>query len=163
MLFMGQEILEDKNWSDNPKFSGNSLIWWDGLASNPAMRDFMEFIRALLKLRGTFPSLTEAAVNVFHVNNSARVIAFHRWSPGVGNDLVVVGTLSETNINDYRLGFPITGVWREVFNSDFFESAADHQTTGNGGRVAADNEPLHGMPACATITIPANGVLMFAR
>jgi hypothetical protein len=30
MLFMGQEILEDKRWSDTPRFPPASLIWWDG-------------------------------------------------------------------------------------------------------------------------------------
>ena len=31
MLFMGQEILEDKYWSDSPDYFADSLIWWDGL------------------------------------------------------------------------------------------------------------------------------------
>jgi len=35
MLFMGQEILEDKPWSDNPRHFRNTLIWWDGLRQEP--------------------------------------------------------------------------------------------------------------------------------
>src|SRR5262249_49195454 len=31
MLFMGEEFLEDKQWTDNPKGSTNNLIFFDGL------------------------------------------------------------------------------------------------------------------------------------
>ena len=39
MLFMGQEILEEKYWSDNPEFFADTLISWDGLETDGAMRD----------------------------------------------------------------------------------------------------------------------------
>jgi len=162
MLFMGEEILEDKNWSDNPEHFKNTLIWWDGLASDPAMRDFLEFVKALLRLRRGHEALTGPNVNGFHVNNGARVIAFHRWIEGSREDVVVVGTLSEGNLYNYELGLPQSGVWREVFNSDSFESSPDHQTTGNAGQVVANGPPLHGFAASAQITIPANGVVVFA-
>ena len=31
MLFMGQEFLEDKQWSDNIEFHSNLLLHWAGL------------------------------------------------------------------------------------------------------------------------------------
>jgi 1,4-alpha-glucan branching enzyme len=163
MLFMGQEILEDKNWSDNPKEHANTLIWWDGLNSDRSMQDFREFMKAIVRLRKTHRALTGPEINVFHVDNAARVIAFHRWVAGSGEDVVVVGTLSEINLEDYEIGFPQTGAWREVFNSDFFESSPVHQTTGNGGQVVAQGRPLHGFSSSTRIRIPANGVLVFAR
>jgi 1,4-alpha-glucan branching enzyme len=162
MLFMGQEILEDKNWSDNPGFFKDTLVWWDGLEQDSAMRDFLEFTKALIRLRRAHRALTGAAVNAFHVNNGSRVIAFHRWIEGSGEDVVVVGTLSEGNLYDYEIGFPHAGRWREVFNSDVFESSPEHRPAGNGGAVSADRGPMHGFPASARITIPANGVVVFA-
>jgi 1,4-alpha-glucan branching enzyme len=163
MLFMGQEILEDKNWSDNPGFFKNTLIWWDGLKTDTAMRDFLAFTKALTRLRRTCRALSGPNVNVFHVNNSCRLIAFHRWLDGSGEDLIVIGTLSEGSLYDYEIGFPYGGVWREVFNSDYFESSPGHHTTGNGGTVYANGLPLHGFSASARVTIPANGALVFAR
>jgi 1,4-alpha-glucan branching enzyme len=160
MLFMGQEILEDKNWSDNPEHFKNTLIWWDGLAADAVMRDFLQFVKELLRVRGDHQALSGPNVNAFHVNNSARVIAFHRWLEGSGDDVVVVGTLSEGNLYNYELGLPQPGVWQEVFNSDFFESSPGHQTTGNGGQVVANGRPLHGFATSAQITIPANGVVV---
>jgi 1,4-alpha-glucan branching enzyme len=163
MLFMGQEILEDKNWSDNPEHFTNTLVWWDGLQADPAMGDFLEFVRALIRIRRNHPALSGPNVNVFHVHNDERVIAFHRWLEGTGYDVVVVGTLAEANLYNYKLGMPQPGLWREIFNSDFFESAPDHRTTGNLGHIIADGPPTHGFKSSALISIPANGVLVFAK
>lgn len=162
MLFMGQEVMEDKNWSDNPSHFRNTLIWWEGLASNRAMQDFLEFMKATIRLRRDHAALTGPNINVFHVNNASRAIGYHRWMEG-SRDIVVVGTLSETSLYNYRIGFPHPGGWREVFNSDFFETGPGHQTTGNGGGVDASNVPMHGFAASAEITIPANGILVFAK
>src|SRR5260370_8648441 len=55
-LFMGQEFLEDKNWSDNRQVG--DLIWWEGLGgTDPAMRGFMRFAADLLPLRRSQPAL----------------------------------------------------------------------------------------------------------
>jgi len=163
VLFMGQEILEDKNWSDNPGVFKNTLIWWEGLERDAAMRDFLEFTKALIRLRRDCRALAGPNVNAFHVNNSCRLIASHRWFEGSGADIIVVGTLSESNLYNYEIGFPSAGLWREVFNSDFFEISPGHNTTGNAGAVHANGRPMHGFAASAPITIPANGVLVFAK
>jgi 1,4-alpha-glucan branching enzyme len=55
------------------------------------------------------------------------------------------------------------GAWREVFNSDFFETSPEHHTTGNGGAVLATGGAMHGLPVSARLTIPANGVIVLAR
>jgi len=117
----------------------------------------------VIRLRRSFRALSGPNVNVFHVNNSCRLIAFHRWLDGSGEDIVVVGALSEGNLHNYEIGFRHGGAWREVFNSDYFESSPGHQTTGNGGTVYASGLPMHGFSASARVTIPANGVLVFTR
>jgi 1,4-alpha-glucan branching enzyme len=56
-LFMGQEFLEDKLWSDNPK-AENVLIWWEGMeGADAAMRGFHAFMRELIWLRRRHPAL----------------------------------------------------------------------------------------------------------
>jgi hypothetical protein len=44
---------------------------------------------------------------VFHVDNDNRVVAIHRWLPGIGREVVVVASLNENTFYDhsYRLGF----------------------------------------------------------
>ncbi|MGA2437103.1 MAG: alpha amylase C-terminal domain-containing protein [Acidobacteriaceae bacterium] len=185
-LFMGQEFLEDKPWCPNPN-RPDHLIWWGGLApatngkaagagtsvvglaTDPAMADHLRFTQDAIALRNSQPALRGEGLNVFHTSNADRVIAFHRWVQGVGRDVVVVATLSETTWGRYQIGFPSAGRWIEVFNSDAYDSCnangvlVNPQVAGNDGGINADGPPLHGLPASASIVIPANGVVVFAR
>jgi 1,4-alpha-glucan branching enzyme len=71
--------------------------------------------------------------------------------------------LSPFNRFDYRIGFPGSGEWREVFNSDVYEQWENPGVAGNGGRAFADRQPMHGFVASARLTLPANSLLVFAR
>jgi 1,4-alpha-glucan branching enzyme len=148
MLFMGQEFLEDKLWSDN--FTRPDLfIWWDGLEEQDRhMADFHRFARDLIRLRRLEPALRAEPVNVFHANEAERILAFHRWLPDQGRDVVVVASLREATYHDraYRLGMPLPGVWQERLNSDLFDHFPNPWVQGNGGSVVADGPPLHGLP-----------------
>ena len=160
MLFMGEEFLEDKPWNDsNPKL----LIDWDGLKSNKVMQDYLHFCRDLIALRKRQPALRAEAVNVFHVHDENRVIAFQRWVVGAGRDIVVAATLSESTYWSYVVGFPGRGKWLEVFNSDVYDNWVNPTAAGNGGGVTVNGPPMHGMPCSASVVIPANGFVVFAR
>jgi 1,4-alpha-glucan branching enzyme len=164
MLFMGQEFLEDKFWSDNPNRQ-DLFIWWDGLTQDRHMSDFHLFMRDLIWLRRHHPALRSEPVNVFNIDEYNRILAFHRWVPGVGRDVVVVMSLREQTFENrcYNLGFPLPGGWYEVFNGDVYDFFPNPWTQGNGGGISADGLSRHGLPYSAGITIPANGVLVFAR
>lgn len=162
MLFMGQEFLEDKYWSDNDNYYRDTLIWWDGLATDKAMQDYLRFTRELIAVRRSQPALGGSAINVFHAHNDNRVIAYHRWLEGTGHDVVVVATFNESTYWGYRLGFPRPGLWLEIFNSDVYDNWVNPSAAGNGGHVVAASAGMHGLPASAEIVIPANGFLIFA-
>ncbi len=165
MLFMGQEFLEDKLWSDNPN-RADLLLWWDGLEGQDRhMADFHRFSRDLIGLRRRQPALRADPVNVFHIDEANRVLAFHRWVPGVGRNVVVIVSLREQTLYDhgYALGFPLPGYWHEVFNSDVYDHFVNPWVQGNAGGIFADGPPLHGLPHSAGITIPANSLLVFVR
>ena len=165
MLFMGQEFLEDKLWSDNFK-RPELFIWWDGLDGlDRHMADFHRFARDLIWQRRRHPALRAEPINVFHSNDFDRVLAFHRWLPDVGRDVVVVISLREKTFHDhaYRLGFPLSGIWREVLNSDLYDHFPNGWVHGNAGGIVADGPPMHGLPHSAALTIPANSILIFTR
>ena len=165
MIFMGQEFLEDKPWTDNP-YAANLMIWWAGLEGlDHHMGDHHRFTRDLIWLRRKHPALRGEGLNVFHVHNDNRVIAFHRWLPGMGRDVVVVASLNERTFYDYsyRLGFPTDGHWHEVFNSDIYDHFFNPISRGNPGGVTATGPGLHDLPSSAGITLPANSILVFAR
>ena len=162
LLFMGQEFLEDKPWSDSDP---DLLIYWDGVDKglDKHMVDHLRFTRELIALRRHQPALRGEGVNVFHVHNQNRVLAFQRWVAGVGRDVVVVASLNESTYRGYQIGFPGPGRWLEVFNSDVYDNWVNPIATGNGGGVSADGGPLHGLPNSASLVIPANGFVVFAR
>lgn len=165
MLFMGQEFMEDKYWSDwqgHPEL----LLWWAGVeGADRDMVDFHRFTRELLWLRRRLPALTADGLNVFHVDEGNRILAFQRWVPGAGHDVVVVVSLNESSFDwgSYWLGFPSSGHWEEVFNSDVYDRFVNPNVKGNLGGVTAWPEPRHGLPASAGLTIPANSFMIFTR
>jgi 1,4-alpha-glucan branching enzyme len=115
-IFMGQEIFEDKQWSDNPQ--SPFLIWWDGLdQGDKSMVDFLQFTRDVIAARRSLKGLRGDGINVFHASNYNRILAFHRWVPGEGCDVIVVASLNESTFNSYELGFPISGDWKEVIKA----------------------------------------------
>jgi 1,4-alpha-glucan branching enzyme len=161
-IFMGQEILEDKQWSDTP--SSNTSIWWAGLGGgDKSMSDFLRFTRELIGVRRNHPGLRGEGCAAIHVHDDNRVLAFQRWVEGVGGTVVVVCSLNERTWYNYNIGFPGSGRWLEIFNSDAYDNWVNPSVSGNGGAVNADGPPMHGLPNSASLTIPANGLLVFAR
>lgn len=162
MLFMGQEFLEDRLWSDNPT-RADRFIDWEAMATDRTRADFHCFTRDLIWLRRTQSALRRGTTNAYHVDSSNRVLAFHRWIPGEGRDVVIVISLSETTHRAYSLGFPGSGAWYEVFNSDYYDHFPNGWVQGNNGISIAHPTAMHGLPSSATITIPANTILVFSE
>ena len=162
-IFMGQEFLEDKQWSWDPR--SPNLIWWAGLntGTDKARVNHLRFTQDLIRLRRNHPALRGERVNPFHFDNQNRVIAFHRWLEGTGEDIILVATLAEATWYNYGIGFPFSGYWQEVFNSDVYDNWVNPMVAGNGGGIDASGPPLHGFQASANVVIPANGFVVFAR
>jgi 1,4-alpha-glucan branching enzyme len=164
MLFMGQEFLEDKQWSDNFEFHSDLLLNWGGLeASDKQMLDHLRFTSDLLALRWQEPALRGEGFRVVHMHDEHRVLAFHRWVVVEGRDVVVIVHLSTFNRFGYLIGLPGDGLWREIFNSDVYESWVNPNVVGNGGSVSANGPAIHGFAQSAAFVLPANSILVFAR
>jgi 1,4-alpha-glucan branching enzyme len=61
------------------------------------------------------------------------------------------------------VGFPGPGRWLEVFNNDVYDHWVNPIVAGNGTGIDANGGPMHGLPNSASIVIPANGFVVFAR
>ncbi|HZQ68635.1 MAG TPA: alpha-amylase family glycosyl hydrolase [Terriglobales bacterium] len=160
MYFMGQEFYEDKRWSDSPS---GSLIFWDGLNSDRTMINFHRFTRELTWLRRRHPALRAEGVATILMDDFNRVLAYQRWVPDIGRDVIVVSSLNESTQYGFRIPFPSQGFWFEVFNSDVYENWVNPMVAGNGGGVQANGPAYNSLGASAEITIPANAILVFAR
>ncbi len=161
-LFMAQEFLEDHQWDENP--AGPNLIAWDRLNdADHVASDHLRFTQDLLRLRQSQPATRGDLVHPFYVNDQDRVLAFHRWLEGTGQDVIVIASLAESTYWGYQIGFPFAGTWKEIFNSDVYDHFVNPIVAGNGGGVSANGPGMHGFSASASIVIPANGVVVFAR
>jgi 1,4-alpha-glucan branching enzyme len=159
-LFMGQEFLEDKPWDELP--GGSHLIYWAGLNSgDKSMSDQLRFTQDFIRLRWLQPALRGQKINPYYSWNPDRVIAFHRWIDGEGKDVVVVASLNDSPFFNYQLGFPVSGHWSELFNSDVYDNWVNPLAVGNYGGVWANGGPMHNLPYSASITIPPRSILVF--
>lgn len=165
MLFMGQEFLEDKPWSDDVDGHPELRLFWAGLesADDPAMRDFHRFTRELIALRWRHPAFRSEGYALIHSHDANGVLAFQRWVPGSGGDVIVVASLANETRHGYEIGFPIGGYWREVFNSDVYERWVNPGVAGNSGGVLANGPSRHGLAHSAALTLPANAILVFTQ
>jgi len=163
-LFMGQELLEDQSWVDHLGAQDMRSPGWERLdAGHLVTSEFLHFIRDLIVLRLRHPALRGELVNVYHVHNANRVLAFHRWLAGLGRDVIIIASLNESTFEEYRIGVPQPGRWLEVFNSEIYDTESPFPGAGHGGSLSADARPMHRLPASASIVIPANSLLVFAR
>jgi len=163
MLFMGQEFLEDKQWSEDFSYWPNQFIYWDGLNQQKQMSDFLRYNRDLIALRWQYPALRGSGFSVTHIDNANRVLVFQRWIPGVGGDVMVVVHLGNSDFYGYRIGFPSRGTWKEVFNSDVYENWVNPNICGNGGSIETVDQFYDNLNYSAALNLPANGILVFAK
>jgi 1,4-alpha-glucan branching enzyme len=121
MIFQGQELLEDK-WFDDAR-----ELDWQKLTTHAGIHLLYRDLIGLRRNRaGTTRGLLGEGVNVFHVNQGAEVLAFHRWDAGGPNDdVVVVLNFSNTAYDRYTIGLPREGAWEVRFNSDWRGYSAD--------------------------------------
>ncbi len=115
MIFMGQEFLQGGAWSD-----AEALDW--SLADRFA--GILACYRDLIHLRRNWFDTTRGLrgqnVDVHHVNQTDKVLAFHRWDQGGPcDDVIVLANLADRAYGDYRIGLPRGGLWRVRFNGDW--------------------------------------------
>jgi len=158
MIFQGQEFLEDGYFQDTVPLDWARLKTFAGI--NLLYRD-------LIRLRRNWYDRTRGLrgqhVNVHHVNNTDKVMAFHRWeNGGPGDDVVVVANFADRSYDSYAIGMPREGWWRVRFNSDWQGYSADF---GNrlGYDTIAGGSSLDDMPFQANVGIGPYSVLVLSQ
>jgi len=115
MIFQGQEFLEDEYFRDEDPLDWAKLERFAGIHQL-----YVDLIRLRRNWQNRTRGLRGQNVHVYHVNNTDKVIAFHRWEDGgPGDDVVVILNFANRAYASYTLGFPRSGLWRLRFNSDW--------------------------------------------
>jgi 1,4-alpha-glucan branching enzyme len=161
LLFMGDEFGQGTEWSET-----NGLDWWvlqfDYHAGvQRVVSDLNAFYKELPALWSN-DAVSDGFSWIDSNDAHGNVLSFLRFGSqehGVPV-LACVANFSAMPHNDYRIGLPLAGRWREVLNTD----AAGYGGSGMGnlGSVQAVPKPWHGRPASASIVLPPLSVLWLA-
>ena len=158
MLFQGQEVLENGYFTDQAPVDWSKLTTFSGIFAM-----YKDMIALRKNTNGTTRGLRGENVNVFHVNDTNKLIAFHRWDQGgAGDDVVVVLNFSNQAFPAYDLGMPRSGLWKVRFNSDWqgydsgFAGTPSNDTTAVSGG-------MDGLAYHATIGIGAYTAVVLSQ
>jgi 1,4-alpha-glucan branching enzyme len=127
----------------------------------------MYLIRDLNRLYRETPALherdTEAAGFQWLVSDDAEnsVIAWARRGEDPDKVAIVVSNFTPVPRENYRLGVPLPGFYREALNSD--SQIYGGSNVGNMGGVEAEPCESHGQPYCLSLTLPPLGTVIFER
>jgi 1,4-alpha-glucan branching enzyme len=158
MFFQGAELLEWGSWNDR-----NGLDW----SKKDRFGGIFLLYRDLVRLRRNWFDNTRGLrgqrVNVHHVNDADKVIAYHRWDlGGPGDDVVVVANFGDRAYDSYRVGFPGGGTWWLRFNGDwrgYDASFGDHP----GYDTTAGGPGADGMPCAGNVGVGPYTLLVFSQ
>jgi 1,4-alpha-glucan branching enzyme len=172
LLFMGSEFGQVSEWS-----ADNGLDWW--ILDFPVHQGVQQLSRDLNAIYRNTPALweldsTPEGFGWIDSNDAqGNTLSFLRLAatpgtvaPGTATQgdtsrtLACIANFSPLPHENYRVGLPHAGRWREVLNTD--AAVYGGSGVGNMGRIEAVAEPWHGRPASATITLPPLGVLWLA-
>lgn len=161
MLFQGQEFLTGGGWEPDIPIDWNRRSQFDGI-----FRLYRELIRLRRNWYDNTRGLQGHHVHVHHVNDSDKVIAYHRYDRGgPGDDVVVAANLSSKRFDSYSLGFPAPGLWWCRFNSDAATYDGSFGDFGGSHTTAAPTDagdPDH-MPFRGSIGLAPYSLLVFSQ
>jgi len=156
LLFMGGELAQEAEWSHD-----SSLEWH--LLERPEHAGVQALLRDLNALYRSEPALYELdhdphGFRWLDANDVQRnIVAFARFPEDGRRPLVCVANLSPVPREDYRVGLPHGGRWREALNTD--SELYGGSNVGNLGGVDAEDAPWQGQPVSAAMTLPPLGVV----
>lgn len=168
LLFMGSEFAQEREWDE-----ATTLDWYR--LDDPGHRGVHRLVADLNRAYRATPALwtrdnDPSGFGWIDANDAENnVLSFLRLGdqPATGQSdgdgatlLACVTNFSGAPHYGYRLGLPRAGRWQEVVNTDAITYGGAGQ--GNLGAVYATEEPHHGQPASAPLTLPALSTIWFA-
>lgn len=158
MIFQGQELLEDR-W-----FQDKDPIDW---SRTDDVHGIFGMYRDLIALRRNLPGITRGLcgqnLQIYHFDNEAKLLAFHRWDKQGPKDSVIVVVNMMNQIRDeYLIGFPRAGLWKTRFNSDSYNYDDDFKNH-PAHDVETCEEEIDGLPCSGKISIGPYTVVIFSQ
>jgi 1,4-alpha-glucan branching enzyme len=151
LLFMGCEFGQRREWTHD-----DALEWWvTEQAAHGGVQRWMGDLNRVYRAEPALHQVDFAAEGFEWIDCSdaqSSVIAFLRKPRGGGAPVLVACNFTPLPRQNYVLGVPSGGTWRELLNSDAREYGG--AGWGNLGGVAAAPVPAHGRPYSIGVTLP---------
>jgi 1,4-alpha-glucan branching enzyme len=163
LLFMGGELAQEREWA-----SERELDWF--LLDDPGHAGVQALVRSVNRTWRAEPALWsgdfDAAGFRWIDADDADQSCFSFLRLGVGEEagarpVACLANLTPVPRYGYRVGLPSSGAWEVVLDSDAAAFGGSGAVAGTPV-VTADDEPWHGQPASAALTLPPLGVLWLA-
>ena len=160
MLFMGGEFGQWMEWNHD-----TSLEWH--LCESAPHQGLQRLTRDLNRLYREEPALYEVDFEWtgfqwidFHDADNC-VIVFMRKARDQREAIICVCNFTPVPRLGYRIGVPVAGWYRELFNTD--AASYGGSNAGNFGGVPSTQSPCHGQSHSLTLTLPPLSVLYLKR
>ena len=156
LLFMGGEFGQPEEWHHD------GSLQWDVL-EQPAHAALLGWIGTLNRCYAEQPALHQwdcDPAGFQWIDGSASeqsVISFLRTAKTCDDVIAVVCNFTPVVRENYRVGVPHGGFWREILNSDAAENGGSG--CGNLGGVEANSAGCHGRPFSVNLTLPPLAVV----
>lgn len=157
LLFMGDEFGQTQEWDYK-----SELNWQ--LLQHPTHLGAQQFVKDLNRLYTSEPALYLKQfdpegfewINASDYDNS--VLSYMRKGDTIKDNLIIVLNMTPIVREDYHLGIPIPGTWKEVLNSD------DPRYHGSGvlntAEMVAREQQHNGKDYTITLRVPPLGVIV---
>jgi 1,4-alpha-glucan branching enzyme len=159
MLFMGGEFGQKREWQHE-----ESLEWH--VLNYPRHSGVQRLVRDLNTLLRTRPALhdldfaSEGFQWIDCNNGDDSVLVFLRKARDGAGVVLAACNLTPVPRENYRVGVPRGGRWRELLNTDAQEYGGSG--VGNFGGVDASPQPCHGHSHSVALRLPPLAVVVFA-
>ena len=158
MLFQGQEFLQGEWFRDTAPLDWDQSDDFHGI-----VRMYRDLIRLRLNHDGTSRGLCGQFIQVHHLHDECKVLAYHRWDQGgAADDVVVVANFLHEPQEHYVIGFPAAGAWKLRFNSDWKGYSDDFEGHPSTDVVAGEGEH-DGLPWYGSLSIGPYSVLIYSQ
>ena len=160
--FMGHEIAQFIEWREY-----ESLEWFMLEYENHAK--YQQFIKDLNHLYREHPALWQNDTNWegfrwVDADNSGQSIYSYLRRSNSGPDSEMLLTVLNMNVqayDEYEIGVPEAGYYKEIFNSDVEKYGGSGRA--NTRQIRAKKKPMHGMPYSISIKMPVLGGAIFRK
>ncbi|MEO8900720.1 MAG: alpha-amylase family glycosyl hydrolase, partial [Polyangiaceae bacterium] len=149
MFLMGEEIGAVKDFTYDGFMENREDLHGERLGNG---KHLFRFYADLIRLRRRHHTLSTPNIEIRHIHNADRVLAFHRWSGP--EHYMVISTLSDFGYPDgYTVSVPddTNGDWREIFTSD---------ATVYGGAGISNESEVPTVSGALTVKLPARGFVV---